>query len=231
MMPARRSIWLLHAILVSVLLPAAAALGQQAADPTTLALDPVTLPTASPHHQYKFQFRAHGGIPPTKYTLAGGALPSGMTLSEDGLLTGAPPSIGEFRFTVSVTDSSRPPQTATRSFVLRVVAPMLMQWKRYAKVSGNRVDGAVEVSNSTEDDFDFTFIVLAVAENGRATAIGYQHFPLKSGVDSFEIPFGDTLPRGLYVVHVDAVAEVAPKDAIYRARLQTKEKLAVTVGP
>jgi hypothetical protein len=33
------------------------------------------------------------------------------------------------------------------------------------------------------------------------------------------------------MVHVDAVAEVPPKDAIYRTRLQTKEKLQVTVGP
>jgi len=108
---------------------------------------------------------------------------------------------------------------------------MLMEWKKYARVSGNRVEGSVVVSNSTEDDFDFTFIVLAVAEDGRATAIGYQRFDLKSGVDSLELPFGETLPRGAYVVHVDAVAEVPPKDAIYRARLQTKEKLPVIVGP
>lgn len=230
-MPVERSTWLLLAVLISILLPTNPALGQQAADPTKLALDAASLPTASPRHPYKFQFQAHGGIPPLKYALAASGLPTGMTLGEDGLLTGAPPSIGEFRFTVSVTDSSRPPQNATRAFALRVVAPMLMQWKRYAKVSGNRVDGSVVVSNSTEDDFDFTFIVLAVAENGRATAIGYQHVPLKSGVDSLEIPFGEYLPKGVYAVHVDAVAEVAAKDVIYRARLQTKEKLQITVGP
>jgi len=74
-------------------------------------------------------------------------------------------------------------------------------------------------------------VILAVAENGRATAIGYQHFPLNAGITSFEIAFGETLPRGAYVVHVDAIAEVPPKDAIYRARLQTKEKLQVVVGP
>lgn len=230
-MPARRSGWLLHVVLISILLPAGVAAGQQASDPAKLALDAASLPTASPRHPYKFQFQSHGGIPPVKYALAAGGLPPGMTLSEDGLLAGAPPAVGEFHFTVSVTDSSRPVQSATRAFVLRVVAPMLMQWKKYAKVSGNRVDGSVVVSNSTEDDFDFTFIVLAVAENGRATAIGYQRFPLKSGVDSLEIPFGETLPKGVYAVHVDAVAEVAAKDAIYRARLQTKEKLQVTVGP
>jgi hypothetical protein len=74
-------------------------------------------------------------------------------------------------------------------------------------------------------------IVLVVAENGRATAIGYQKFTLNRGVTSFAIPFGDTLPAGAYAVHVDAIAEVTEKELIYRARLQTKEALRVVVGP
>ena len=204
---------------------------QQPADPTHLGLDAATLPNGAPHHEYKFLFRAHGGIPPYKYSISEGSLPTGVTLSGDGLLSGTPPAIGQFRFTVSVTDTSNPPQNTSRSFLLKVVTPMLMQWKRYAHVTGNRIDGSVIVSNSTENDFDLTFVVLAVAENGRATAIGYQRFPLKSGVDSFEIPFGETLPRGNYDVHVDAVAEVPETERIYRVRLQTKEKLAVVAGP
>jgi len=156
---------------------------------------------------------------------------AGLRLSEEGLLAGTPIAAGTFRFTVSVTDSSRPPQTATREFILRVVAPLRLEWKKYPKVSGNRIDGSVLVSNGTDDDFDFTIIVLAVAENGRATAIGYQRFPLKGGVESLEIPLGETLARGAYTVHVDAVAEVPEKDAIYHARLQTKEAMQVTVGP
>jgi Putative Ig domain len=228
-MPDRFAGWL-HASLTFIVLLAGAA-AQQPPDPTKLTLDAVTLPKASPRHEYKFQFQAHGGIPPMKYTLAEGALPAGMKVSEDGLLSGAPTAVGEYRFTVAVADSSDPPQRTTRAYVLRVVQPMLMQWKRYAHVTGNRIDGSVTVNNSTENDFDFTFVVLAVADNGRAVAIGYQHFPLKSGVESFELPFGETLPRGNYVVHVDAVAEVPAKDQIYRTRLQTKEKLQIQVGP
>jgi len=166
-----------------------------------------------------------------KWEVVDGDVPAGLRLSPDGILTGTPIAAGLFHFTVQVTDSSRPPVTAKRAVELRVVPPLLLEWKNYAKVSANRIDGAVLVSNGTDDDFDFTIVVLAVAEDGRATAIGYQHFPLGPGVTSFEIPFGDTLPRGAYVVHVDAIAEVPPKDAIYRARLQTKEKLQVAVGP
>jgi len=204
---------------------------QQASDPSLLAVDAIALPKATPRHPYKFQFQAHGGIPPVRWTLVAGSLPTGMKLGEDGLIAGTPGSVGDFHFTVSVTDSSRPVQAARREFVLHVVPPLLLEWKKVAKVSGNRIDGSVQVSNGTEDDFDLTFIVLAVAENGRAVAIGYQRFPLRTGTTEFEIPFGDTLPRGGYVVHVDVVAEVAPKDAIYRARLQTKDRLAVLVGP
>ena len=96
---------------------------------------------------------------------------------------------------------------------------------------GNRIEGSVQVSNTTSDDFDFTFIALAVNEIGRATAIGYQHFPLKKGTTDFEIPFGDTLPHGAYVVHVDGVSEDTEKNQIHRARLQTPGSLQVAVGP
>ena len=207
------------------------AVAQQQVDATQLALDPVTLPNAAPHTEYKYQFKAHGGIPPYKYVISGGSPPAGVQLAPDGLLTGSPPTVGQFQFIISITDSSNTPQKASRSFLLKVLAPMLMQWKRYPQVNGNRIDGSIIVSNSTQDDFDFTFIVLAVADNGRATAIGYQRFPLKNGTESFEIAFGDTLPHGTYELHVDAVAEVPEKYRIYRSRLQTKERLPIAVGP
>lgn len=226
-----RSTGSLHVYLILAILLVGMAPGQQLPDPTNLSLDAATLPKASPRHLYKFQFQAHGGIPPMKYVVSQGSLPTGMKLGEGGLLVGTPATTGEYKFTVTVTDSSNPPQKAFRAFVLRIAPPMVMEWKRYAHVTGNRIDGSIVISNNTEDEFDFTFVVLAVADNGRATAIGYQHFPLKSGVDSLEIPFGETLPRGNYFVHVDAVGEVADKDQIFRTRLQTREKLAILVGP
>jgi hypothetical protein len=205
--------------------------GQQAVDNATLSLPPAALPKASPKHPYRYQFQEHGGTGSLRYTLAKGILPAGMKLGADGVLSGRPAVLGDYKITVNVRDNSQPPQIATREFVLHVVTPLLMKWSKYVQINGNRADGTVTVSNSTEDDFDFTFIVLAVNEYGRATAIGYQHFSLKSGADEFEIPFGETLPKGSYMVHVDGVAEVAEKDKIYRARLQSNERLEVVVGP
>ena len=74
----------LHLYLVLTILLAGSASAQQPADPTNLSLDAVTLPKASPRHEYKFQFQAHGGIPRMKYVISQGSLPTGIKLSEDG---------------------------------------------------------------------------------------------------------------------------------------------------
>lgn len=112
-----------------------------------------------------------------------------------------------------------------------MVAPLLVEWSKKPKVTGRRVDGAINVSNQTDQDFDFTFVALAVDPTGRATAVGYQHFTLKKNTDAFEIPFGENLPFGAYDLHADAIAEVAATNTIYRARLATTEKLQVLQGP
>ncbi len=78
---------------------------------------------------------------------------------------------------------------------------------------------------------DLTFDVKAVAENGRATEIGYQHFPLKRGTIGMTLPFGETLPHGAYVVYVNVNGEVAKRNAIYKQRMQTPAALQVVVGP
>jgi hypothetical protein len=189
------------------------------------------LPETYPRAVYEVRLHAHGGVPVLHWKLEKGALPSGIKLEESGLLHGEPERTGEFQFTLSVTDGGKPQQAVEKGFVLRVRSAFSLNWKAPARVSGNRIEGSVEVSNTTPDDMDLTFYVLAVAENGRATAIGYQHFLLRRGTLSKELPFGETLPHGGYVVHVDAVGEVPPKNLIYRENLQTPSALQVTVGP
>lgn len=181
-----------------------------------------------PGERYEVHLRATGGVPSLRWRLETGALPPGIKLEDHGLLFGAADRTGEFQFTVSVTDSGQ--HTVQKQFLIRVRSAMTLTWKAAAHVSGNRIEGSVDVSNTTPDDIDLTFIVVAVAPNGRATAIGYQHFSLKKGTHEKELPFGETLPHGGYVVHVDAVGEVPPRNLIYHERMQT-ETLQVTVGP
>jgi len=202
-----------------------------AQDGTRLVIDTVSLPSTYPRAAYLVRLHARGGTLPYHWKVEKGDLPPGLRLEDDGTLQGFAEKLGEYHFTISVTDNSRPALALQREYTLHVVAALLMQWKKPAHVTGNRIDGSVEVSNTTAEDFDFTFVVLAVNENGRATAIGYQRFPLKKGTTDFEIPFGDTVARGSYVVHVDGVGEVAEKNQIHRARLQTPVALQVMAGP
>ena len=200
-------------------------------EPTLRIQNNSDLPDTYPHAQYEVQFHALGGIPTHHWRLEKGALPPGMKLEDEGRLHGAAERSGEFQFTVSVRDGSQPPQAVQKEFLIRVRSALTLNWKNPAHVNGNRIEGTVTVTNTTPDDMDLTFIVLAVPPNGRATAIGYQHFWLRRGTVEKELPFGETLPHGGYVVHVDAVGEVPPKNLIYRERMETPSALQVTVGP
>src|SRR5712692_5902140 len=204
---------------------------QGAATGEPLSIQTASLPKAILRQEYRFQLQAQGGISPLKWKVSGGALPRGMTLSEDGVLNGVPSERGEFRFVVTVSDSGKPAQERNRELILRVVAPLLVEWSRYPRITGKRVECAVKAFNQTEQDFDLTVIVLAVNEIGRAIAVGYQHFTLNKSTADLELAFGENLPRGTYEVHVDVVGEVAATNTVYRARLVTGEKLQVQQGP
>jgi hypothetical protein len=200
-------------------------------EPSLVIQNDSELPQTYPRASYEVRFRARGGVPVLHWKLEKGALPPGIKLEDDGLLHGQPERAGEFQFTASVSDGGKPQQAVQKGFVLRVSSALTLNWKTPARVSGNRIDGSVAVSNTTPDDMDLTFVVLAVAANGRATAIGYQHFVLRRGTIEKELPFGEILPHGGYVVHVDAVGEVAAKNLIYREKMDTPAPLQVVVGP
>jgi len=211
--------------------------GQAAAPPAPAQSDPglviendSELPDTFPHGSYEMRFRAHGAISTMHWRVEKGALPQGIKLEDDGLLHGQAGRTGEFQFTVSVTDGGHD-RAVEKGFSLRVRSAMSLNWKAGAHVNGGRIEGSAEVSNTTPDDIDLTFVVMAVASNGRATAIGYQHFMLTRGTVAKELPFGENLPHGGYVIHVDAVGEVAARNLIYRERLQTPGALQVTLGP
>jgi hypothetical protein len=197
--------------------------------------EPITVQTTSVPkgyvaQQYATELTAKGGITPLKWGLKDGSLPPGVSLHSEGVLIGVPSEAGEFSFTVTVTDSGRPAYERDQKLVLVVVKPLFLQWGKYPTVNGRRAEGSVVVSNQTDRDFDLTVIVVAVDENGRATALGYQHFPLKKNTTALEIPFGENLAHGGYQINVDAVGESGTA-TIYRARLVPKEKLMVVEGP
>jgi hypothetical protein len=204
---------------------------QGAATGPPLAVRTSTLDKGYLRQQYRFQLASEGGITPLHWKVATGSLPPGLSLSDDGLITGAPTATGNFAIVLTITDSGKPPRQLNYPLTMQVVAPMLFAWKTPPKINGTRIEGELKVSNQTGVDFDLTVIVMAVAEDGRATAIGYQRFTLKSQTIDFVIPFGENLPWGAYQINADAVAEVASTNTIYRARLVSNGRLRLIQGP
>jgi len=205
--------------------------GMLAAQAPPLAIADEAFPAIDVGVEFHMLLRATGGVPPYVWSVASGDLPEGVTLTPEGLLSGRAAKPGTSTFTLKVEDSGHPAHTITKDFQAVVTAAMLLEWLQSPKVHDNRIDGAVLVSNGSTDTFDLTVIIVAVAENGRATAIGYEHFPLKAGATNVQIPFGNTLPYGGYVIHADAIAEIPTRKAILRQRLQTPQPLQVLQGP
>ena len=81
---------------------------------------PPTLPVVSPGSAYSVSLTANGGIQPYTWTNPSGTVPPGLSLSDDGVLSGTPGAVGSFTFTLQVADSYTPASTATQTFVLVV---------------------------------------------------------------------------------------------------------------
>jgi len=68
---------------------------------TTEALDPFVVGTP-----YSFQMEAEGGMGTYAWTMPGGTLPLGLSMSESGLISGTPSEGGERELTFRVTDTA-----------------------------------------------------------------------------------------------------------------------------
>ncbi|MCI0351168.1 MAG: putative Ig domain-containing protein [Acidobacteriales bacterium] len=84
---------------------------------TTASLAPAGFGAA-----YSQTLAASGGTGARTWTLASGSgpLPTGLSISSAGVISGTPTVAGTFSFVVQVTDSSSPAQVATKPFTLTV---------------------------------------------------------------------------------------------------------------
>jgi hypothetical protein len=131
--------------------------------PSALAITSFpTLPYVSQKASYLANLAAAGGNGNVTWSLASGStLPSGLTLSSTGSITGTPAStvaVGNYTFTAQVTDQSTPPQNATATFTLPVAA---------------YVTGA-KCSNTSWDVANTTTPLVALTDLGTGTYLGYE---------------------------------------------------------
>lgn len=78
------------------------------------------IPSAISGRPYSFQFALSGGNPPYIWSISAGALPPGLGLNANGLLSGTAPNPGQSVFTVQVTDSQQ--NTDSLACSIRVIA-------------------------------------------------------------------------------------------------------------
>jgi putative Ig domain-containing protein len=94
------------------------------AAPLTITTPAGALPDAFYQALYSQTLTSSGGIAPIVWSLIGGHLPPGLTLSSAGLISGSATALGTFNFTVKAADSSAPQQSSTTSFSISVATTL-----------------------------------------------------------------------------------------------------------
>jgi Putative Ig domain len=115
-------VFLLAALLALVVVPAAFAI--------RFTDDSFTMPTGTVGQPYSKTFQGAGGCGPAlpyQYSIIGGKLPPGLSLSSSGTIGGTPTAAGSFSFWVDLSDQNPPsaswcvPADAQREFTITVV--------------------------------------------------------------------------------------------------------------
>ncbi|HMV85793.1 MAG TPA: putative Ig domain-containing protein, partial [Blastocatellia bacterium] len=86
----------------------------------TITVSPNTLPAGMVGTAYNQQLTASGGTGPYNFNVNLGTLPTGMTLSAGGLVSGTPTQAGSFNFTAIATDANN--CTSTRQYAVTINA-------------------------------------------------------------------------------------------------------------
>jgi DNA-binding beta-propeller fold protein YncE len=96
----------------------------------SIAISPSSVPTASLGALYNLVLSASGGTSPYTFTILTGSLPTGLTLSTGGVLSGTPTAAGTFNFTIQAQDSTSGegggPYTGSRAYSITIAAPTIV---------------------------------------------------------------------------------------------------------
>jgi hypothetical protein len=92
---------------------ASATLSLTIAQATAIAITTTSLPNGTENISYSQALSGSGGVKPYAWTVASGALPTGLLLSSAGVISGTPTAPGSYSFSVQLTDSESPAQTTS----------------------------------------------------------------------------------------------------------------------
>lgn len=85
------------------------------------------LPKGEEGTSYEVALKASGGEPPYFWGVAGGALPAGLSLGSNGVISGVPADHGTFTFKVKVFDNAETTSSGSKEFQLTIeIAPLVI---------------------------------------------------------------------------------------------------------
>ncbi|MCD7983194.1 MAG: putative Ig domain-containing protein [Desulfovibrio sp.] len=146
------------------------------------------LPSATKGLAYSQTFVAIGGTGAYTFAVAdGSSLPSDLSLSNDGKLTGTPKADGTYTFTVTVTDSASPAVTASKAFSLTV--------------------GAAPLSITTTSPLPNATVGTTYSQTFAATG--------GTGSHTFAVAAGSSLPSGLLLSNTGTLTGTPTADGTY----------------
>ncbi|KJS11002.1 MAG: hypothetical protein VR67_15660 [Peptococcaceae bacterium BRH_c8a] len=94
-----------------------------------LQMAAASLSDATEGEPYTHTFTASGGIPLYSFSLAGGSLPTGLSLAAEGELSGTPSESGDYIFTVDVADNGGGTDSGNFSLTVNpVITPGILQF-------------------------------------------------------------------------------------------------------
>jgi hypothetical protein len=134
-----------------------------------IAVLPATLPNGSTAVAYNGTLTASAGTAPFVFAVAAGGLPTGLSLTSGGVLSGTPTVAGTFTFTVGVTDANG--CTGSRGYSVQIFAiPVAVTNLASQQVlSGNDTDGTTKIT--------ITFTLPPGAASVEVYRAGFGHYP------------------------------------------------------
>ena len=143
------------------------------------------LPGVVVNQLYSAPVTAAGGFPPHTWAVTGGSLPSGVTLTGAGVLTGTPTQSGTFTFTATATDSAAPTRLASASLTLNVTPTANARSATVAEDAPT----AIALTGTGAANASFVFSIVGQPAHGALTGAGptFTYTPASNynGPDSF----------------------------------------------
>src|SRR5438876_162217 len=140
------------------------------------------LPDGTVGSAYSATLNASGGTSPYSWSVSSGTLPTGLSLSSSGTLSGTPTVAGAFPFTVAVKDAAS--GSASASLSINVVTAAAPSVSISSPANGATVSGTTTVSGVASDGLTITSVQLSVDGGAFANASGTTNWSFSLNTNS-----------------------------------------------